>query len=215
MKSGVRLNTLTVFFFVAITVLALGIWYLFLAIVAPSEETHVERIREFFLLPSEYRWFAWIVALFVSVLSAAYFGALIALRRAPGQKQWESKYMAYQELLQSMSELQTWAEETHNDLLRSPVISETRLAELSHEYEVARRTLWGQARVGALTMSDSSVAALQELLREIKAERFRFTAQSAENSNSVHEYTVHCDKLKVLLNSHFAALLQMARKDLG
>jgi hypothetical protein len=210
MKLNVRSNMLTVLFVLLVGVLGAGIWYIYIALVTPGESP-----LQMFSFANEYWWWlVWATILFALVVLAAYLGAFLAIRKYASEKKWEAKHLAYSNVLHSMSVMQTWADETHENLSRLTHFSESKQVDFSQQYEATRQSLWRDARIGALTVSARSVSAFQDVLRDIKGESFRFGVQTIDDPNLVQQYSTHCDKIRTILNNHITELILLARDDL-
>jgi hypothetical protein len=152
---------------------------------------------------------------FVLTFVAAYFGALLAVRKYRGEKQWAVKHAAYQDILNSISAMHAWADDAYGDLLSLTFVDQFQLAQLTEQYEAARLVLRRRVHLGELTFSQTSIAALEELLRDIGRERFRFNEEPTNAETYLQDYSNHCIKVKGIIANHLPKVLTVAKKDLS
>jgi hypothetical protein len=150
----------------------------------------------------------------VVALVGAFIGALLALQKHRKEKQWESRYSSYQDILRAISDIHTWVEEAYASAKMLPALNSEKLSELSAQYHAARHSLWRYAKVGDLTISRASLVALEALLHDLEGERFRLDNEPFDDTNYDDVLSEHCEKLGVILDKHIPEIMRVAKADL-
>jgi hypothetical protein len=150
----------------------------------------------------------------VVALTGAFMGVLLALQKHRREKQWEARYSSYQDILRAISDIHTWVEEAYASARMLPALNSEKLSELSTQFHAARLSLWRYAKVGNLTISSASLAALEALLYDLENERFRIENEPIDDTNFDDLMSEHCEKLRALLDKHIPEIMRVAKADL-
>lgn len=150
----------------------------------------------------------------VVALVGAFIGALLALQKHRKEKQWESRYSSYQDILRAISNIHTWVEEAYASAKMLPALNSEKLSELSAQYHAARHLLWRYAKVGDLTISRASLISLEALLHDLEGERFRLDNEHFDDTNYDDVLSEHCEQLRAILDKHIPEIMRVAKADL-
>jgi hypothetical protein len=147
-------------------------------------------------------------------LVGAFVGAFLALQKHRREKRWEARYAAYQDILRAISDIHNWVEESYASAKLLPALNAETLSELAARFHESRHLLWRYARVGDLTISKASLAALDALLHDLENERFRVDNEAFDDTNYDDVLSEHCEKLRGVLDKHLPEILRRAKADL-
>ena len=109
------------------------------------------------------------LALIVSV-TTAYITVKLSVKQFYSQRLWEKKAEAYSHIMEHLSYLQYNFGEWADELVGLSTLSKEQQRKLSEGYLQSKEAITKAAAIGAYVVSDTTTAALAELLRELSKE---------------------------------------------
>ena len=104
---------------------------------------------------------------------AAALGIWVASWKFKRERLWQEKYASYQEILVAIEAMAFWAEQAVHEIAMLPTISGELAMKAQEDYSNAQRRIAKHATIGRLLLSDTTVATLDSLQKELFAEQFR------------------------------------------
>lgn len=156
----------------------------------------------------------WLISI-VTAFFAAYAGAFLALRRYKHERRRQEKFEAYKEIIDALSDLILWANETYNESRLLPSLNLEVSERFSRGYSSARVCLSKYTDTGKLIVSEEVLDQLNELNNLLWQSDFNFEESSSTFDTYEDSIGYHAKQIKEACEEKLEMIIILAKRDLN